>query len=79
LRFEVAMMRMSTDHALLDGAQQFGLQPHIHFGDFVEQQRAAGGLLEFSDSPRNRAGERALLMAEQFGFEQMLGDRRAID
>jgi hypothetical protein len=69
----------AIDDALLDRAQQFGLQPHIHFGDFIEQQRAAGGLLELSDSARNRAGERALLVAEQFGFQQMLGDRRAID
>jgi hypothetical protein len=32
----------AVDHALLDGAQQLGLQPHVHLGDFVEQQRAAG-------------------------------------
>src|ERR1700735_831660 len=31
----------AIDHALLDGAQQLGLQPHVHFGDFVEQQGAA--------------------------------------
>ena len=62
-----------VDHALLDGAQQFRLQPHVHFGDFVEQQRAAGGFLEFADAPRDRAGEGALLVAEQFGFQQMLG------
>jgi len=39
------------DHALLDGAQQFGLQAHIHFGDFIQQQGAAGGFLEFPDTP----------------------------
>ncbi len=82
-------MRMSTgtglraadpvDHPFLDRAQQFGLQPHIHLGDFVQQQGAAGGLFEFSDASRHRAGERALLVAEQLGFQQVLGDRRAID
>ena len=83
------MMRMSTgtglraadavDHALLDGAQELGLQPHVHLGDFVEQQRAAGGFLELADAARDRAGEGALLVAEQLGFEQVLGDRRAVD
>ena len=69
----------AVDHALLDRAQQLRLQPHVHLGDFVEQQRAAGGLLEFSDPPGDCAGEGALLVAEQFGFQEMLGDRRAID
>ena len=67
------------DDAFLDRAQQFGLQPHVHFRNFVQQQGAAGGFLELSDASRDRAGKRALLMAEQFGFQQMLGDRRAID
>ena len=67
------------DHALLDGAQQFGLQPDIHFGNFVQQQRAAGGFLELSDPPRHGTGEGALLVAEQFGLQQVFGDRRAID
>ena len=83
------MMRMSTgtglraadavDHALLDRAQQLGLQPHVHLGDFVEQQRAAGRLLELADAARHRAGEGALLVAEQLGFQQVLRDRRAVD
>ena len=57
------MMRMSTgtglraadavDHALLDGAQQLGLQAHVHLGDFVEQQRAAVGFLELADAARD--------------------------
>ncbi len=36
-------------------------------------------LLELADAARDRAGERALLVAEQLGFEQVLGDRGAID
>ncbi len=83
------MMRMSTgtglraadavDHALLDGAQELGLQAHVHLGDLVEQQRAAGRLLELADAAGDRAGEGALLVAEQLGFEQVLRDRRAVD
>ena len=69
----------AVDHALLDGAQQLGLQPHVHLGNLVEQQRAAVGLLEFADAARDRAGEGALLVAEQFGFEKRFRDRGAID
>jgi len=68
-----------VDHALLNSAQQLGLQPHVHLGNFVEQQRAAIGLLEFSDAARNRAGKRALLVAEQLGFEQRFRNCRAVD
>ena len=45
----------------------------------VRGQRAAVGLLEFADAARDGAGEGALLVAEQFGFQQVLRDRRAID
>ena len=65
--------------ALLQRAQQLGLQAHVHFGDFVEQQRAAVGLLELADAARHRAGEGALLVAEQLRFQQRLGNGRAVD
>jgi hypothetical protein len=42
----------AVDHALLDGAQQLGLQAHVHLGDFVEQQRAA---VASSNLPMRRA------------------------
>src|ERR1700730_10953361 len=62
LRFEVAMMRMSIsadrgDHPFVDGAQQFCLQPHLHLGNLVEQERAAIGFLELADAACHRAGE----------------------
>ena len=69
----------AVDDALLDRAQQLRLQSHVHFRDFVEQQRAAGRFLELADAPRDRAGEGTFLVAEQFGFEEMLRDRRAVD
>ena len=83
------MMRISTltglraadavDLAFLNGAQQLGLQARIHLADFVEQQRAAVGFFEFADAPGDGAGEGALLVAEQFGFEKVVRDRGAID
>ena len=47
--------------------------------DLVEEQRAARGLLDAADLGRDRAGERALLVAEQLGLEELLGQRRAVD
>ena len=54
-----------VDLALLQRAQQLGLQPDVHLADLVEQQRAAIGRLELADAARDGAGERALLVAEQ--------------
>ena len=68
-----------VDLALLDGAQQLGLQARVHLADFVQQQRAAIGFLELADAPGDGAGEGALLVAEQFGFQQVFRDGGAID
>ena len=65
----------TVDFPFLDGAQQLRLQARVHLGDFVEEYGATAGFLEFSDSPGDGAGEGALLMSEQLGFEQILGDR----
>ena len=50
-----------------------------HLGDLVEEQRAAVRQLERARPPRDRAGERALLVAEQLGLEQRVGNRRAVE
>ena len=52
-------------------AQQARLQLRRHVADLVEEQRAAVGLLEASAAQFGRAGERALLVAEQFRLEQI--------
>ncbi len=69
----------ALDFAFLQHAQQLGLQAERHLGDFVEQQRAALRLLELAGVRGVRAGEGAALVAEQHGFEHVLGDRRAVD
>ena len=43
-------------------------QPDVHFGDFVQQQRAAMGRLELAKTAGDSAGEGSFLVAEQFGF-----------
>ena len=69
----------AVDLALLDGAQQLGLEARIHLGDFIEQQGAAAGLLELADAARHGAGEGALFMTEELGLQEVVGDGGAVD
>ena len=62
----------ALDHALLQEAQQLGLQRHRQVADLVEEERAAVGRLDLAQGLLGRAGERALLVAEQFALEQVL-------
>jgi hypothetical protein len=55
------------------------LQPRVHLADLVEQERAAVGLFELAQSAGDGAGEGALLVAEQLRFEQVVGNRRAVE
>ena len=64
---------------LLQHAQDLGLRALAHVADLVEEERAAVGLLEPADALLVRARERALLVAEQLGLEQVLLQRRAVD
>ena len=65
--------------ALLEHAQQLGLHGGRHLADLVEEQHAAGGLLDASRLGRDGAGEGAALVAEELRFEQLVGQRRAVD
>src|SRR4029079_17201667 len=47
--------------------------------DLVEEERAAVGELEPAALAVGRAGERALLVAEQLALEQLLAERGAVD
>ena len=63
--------------ALLQDAQQLHLRRQVDVADLVEEERAALGELEAALLPLLRAGERAPLVAEQLGFDQAVGQRRA--
>src|SRR5256886_13194337 len=65
--------------ALLEHAQDLGLGHGREAGDLVEEERAPVGQLEAALLPPRRAGERALLVAEQLRLEQRLGERGAVD
>ena len=64
---------------LLEHAQELHLQAHRHVADLVQQQRAAVRGLEQAFVGAMRARERALLVTEQLGLEQILGHRAAVD
>ena len=68
-----ALERMAFQHA-----EELGLRAWAHLADFVEHQRALVGRLELADLALGRAGERALLVAEQLAFQQRLGERGAV-
>ncbi len=64
--------------ALLQHAQQLGLQTERHVADFVQEDGAVIGLLETADAVADGAGKRALHVPEELGFEQSFGKRAAI-
>src|SRR5882724_7845203 len=64
---------------LLQDAQQLRLQPRRDVAYFVQKQRALVSHLEAPDLLRDGPGKRALLMAEQFVFQKVQGNGRAIE
>ena len=69
----------APDLALLQGPQQLRLHGGRDFADLVEEDRAVAGDFEQARLVANRTGEGASHVAEQLGFEQRLGQRRAVD
>ncbi len=69
----------ARDLARLESAQQRRLGGQGHVADLVEEQRAAVRRFEVSDASLVGAREAALLVPEQFGLDQLVGDRRAVD
>ena len=69
----------AREAAGLENAQQSNLHLDRHLGHLVEKQRAAVGAFEAAAVRPRGAGEAAALVAEQFAFDQILGDRAAID
>ena len=64
--------------AIFDHAQQPFLRRHRKRTQFVQKQRAAIGFLEPARPGAVRASERALFMAEQFGFYEGFGQGGAV-
>ena len=68
-----------TTCALLERGQQLGLEVERQIADLVEEQGAPVGGLEAADPLAGGAGERALDVTEQLGFEQGLARRAEVD
>ncbi len=69
----------AVETAVRQYAKQSRLQIGRHVADLVEEQRAAVGLFEAADAAVLRAGEGALLVAEEFRLEQLCGNGRGVD
>ncbi len=67
------------DLAFLQRAQELDLRVEGEFADFVQKKRPAVRLCELADMFLGRAGEGALLVAEQDQLDQRLGQRATID
>ena len=68
----------ADDGLFLQEAQQAGLQVERQVADLVEEQNALVGGLDVADLALAGASERALLVAEQFGVDQVRRDRAAV-
>src|SRR5262249_6711699 len=64
--------------ALLEHAQEFGLEFERDLADFIEKYRTPMRQLEAPDALRDGARERAFLVAEEFAFQQPSRNRGAV-
>jgi hypothetical protein len=65
--------------SLLQHAQEFRLQVDIQFADLIEQYCASISLFQKALLPRFGVSECPLFMSEQFRFDEIRGQRGAID
>ena len=63
----------------LEEAQQHDLHARAHLADFVEEDGAVRRHLEQARLVAIRAGEAAADVAEQLGFEERVGQARAVE
>lgn len=69
-----------TETAVLQKAQQLGLQPRAHLADAIEKQRAAGGQFQQAELAfRARALEGTGAVAEQLGLGHRLRQAGAVE
>ncbi len=65
--------------AFLEHSQECHLGFWWQLADFIQKERSTVGGFEPPDSPLNGAGERTLLMAEEFRRDERGRTRRAVD
>lgn len=62
----------------LQDSQHFALQRQWHVADFVKKQRPSVALFKLADAAAVGAGECPLFMTEQFTFEEVFRNCRAV-
>ena len=69
-----------ADDVFLEHPQQLGLEAHVHLGDLIQEEGAAGGGLEQAHlaAPLG-AGKGTLGVAEEFGFQHIGVEVGAVD
>src|SRR5262245_18220620 len=77
--FDPAFASEPTHLTAFDRAQEACLKRDIEIADFVDEQRAAVRQLEDSLAHADRAAERAALVTEELGFDQVRRNRRTIE
>ena len=65
--------------ALLEDAEEFGLELRGEFADFIEEDGAAGGGFELAGFAFDGAGEGAFFVAEEFAFEETFAEDGAVE
>src|SRR6516225_10565415 len=65
--------------SFLQDTQYFALNRQGHIANLVQEKRAPITLLKSADSLRGSSGKCTLFVAEQFAFEQIFRNSRAID
>src|SRR5262249_25824176 len=64
--------------AVLDGAEQLGLEVQGQVVDLVEEERAAVRTFQAPDALVHRAGKGALLVSEELALDEAVAHRRAV-
>src|SRR5262249_40529752 len=67
------------EFTLLQHTQQFGLERGGEFPYLIEEDSSSLSYFQLAFLLRNRPCESALLVAEEFAFEQCFGQRRAVN
>src|SRR5579872_5297809 len=68
----------ATMPTLLEGAQQLGLESHRQLSYFIEKEGAVIRNFHESRLRSGSSGECSFFIAEQFGFQQILGQRSTV-
>jgi hypothetical protein len=69
----------TANFTTVEGTEQFGLHGTAHLGNLVQKQRCLVGEFQEPVPATASAREGSPLVAEQLGFQQLVGKRRTVD